>query len=419
MKLVNETRVAYKCRLDINYEAERFIIGQLECNRICYNEMLAKYLEDRQKQYELHKEDKQYEKIKINYAWVKKKYPWMYNYIGTSLDYVVLNLNSAISNWIKNFNPEKPNYCKPRFKPKWRFITASFKLKPESFKILDNNRIKLSKLDSTLKVINHRNFDISKTKSLTIERYPSGTYYAIFSLEKSDLRTIDTVDTDRTIAIDLGIKKYFTFIDTDGNYGTIENPKIYREYEDRKKFLDKKLARKRKYHKKANPQDRKGTHNEKDYPYSKRYQKVRRQKAALEEHVARVRKDFLNNLTTKLVKNYNTIIIEDISVSELVKKTNEEFKNVSKDARHNINKATYDVGWYMFTQMLKYKCEWNNRTLIIADEFYESTQLCSNCGYKNEDLKDVSIREWTCPQCNKHHDRDLNACQNLLKHRIK
>lgn len=415
MKLIKSTRVSYKCRIEIDYETERFILGQLECNRICYNKMLEKYLKDRDNQIKNHIEGEPYEKISINYTWIKEENPWMYDYIGDSLDYVVKNLHEALSNWFKNYDPKNPAFCRPQFKKKWRYITASFKLRARVFKILPNNEIILNKLkDHTIKVINHRNLDLTKTKTLTIVRHPSNTYYAVFSFETSDLRTIDIIENNDTIAIDLGIKNYFTYIDSNGNYGTVENPKIYKESEKRKALLDKRLSRKRRAHKKLHPEDRYGQHNEEDYPYSKRYQKTRRQKAALSEHTARARNYFLNNLTTNIVKNYNKIIIEDIRVKELVQKTNDEFKNKSKKARHNINKATYDVGWYIFRQMLEYKCKWNNRELIIADKEFPSTQMCSSCGYINEKLKDVKIREWICPECNAKHDRDLNACQNLL-----
>jgi putative transposase len=81
---------------------------------------------------------------------------------------------------------------------------------------------------------------------------------------------------------------------------------------------------------------------------------------------------------------------------------------------HNLAKRISDVSWSEFTRMLEYKALWHDKIIQKIDRFYPSSQLCSVCGYKNEDIKDLSIRRWICPQCNTKHNRDVNAAKNIL-----
>ena len=81
---------------------------------------------------------------------------------------------------------------------------------------------------------------------------------------------------------------------------------------------------------------------------------------------------------------------------------------------HKLAKAISDVSWYEFCRQLEYKCLWYNKQFVRIDTYFASSQICSSCGFKNSDIKDLDIREWTCPECNKHNDRDINAATNIL-----
>ena len=120
------------------------------------------------------------------------------------------------------------------------------------------------------------------------------------------------------------------------------------------------------------------------------------------EHVSNQRKDYINKLTTDIVRKYDDICIEDLNVSEMQK-------------NHFGAKAALEVSFYEIRRQLEYKCAWYGKNLHIVDRYFPSSQLCSFCGWKNPKTKDLSVREWDCPCCGVHHIRDLNAALNILQ----
>jgi putative transposase len=241
--------------------------------------------------------------------------------------------------------------------------------------------ISFPKFKEGIKAVLHRKFE-GIIKSSTVSKTPSGKYYISVLVETGgDLPKTKKPKESKTLGIDLGIKDFATFSD-----GTvINNPRHFRKKQKALKRTQRKLARKKK-----------GSKN--------RY-KQRIKVAILHEKVSNCRKDFLHKVTHDIVENqdYNSVAIEDLDVAEML----------GKGKKNKLSRNIADAGWGMFRQFLTYKCERKGKNLLVIGRFEPSSKLCT-CGYLNSSLT-LKNREWDCPRCHSHHERDELAAKNIKR----
>ena len=299
---------------------------------------------------------------------MKKVYSWLKEVDKFALTNAIYNMDSAYQKFFK----EHAGY--PKFKSKHnrhKSYTTNFTNGNISVDF-DREKIKLPKL-KYIKAKIHRKF-VGQIKSVTISQLPSGKYYVSILVETEHN---PLVKINRQIGLDLGIKDLC--ITSDGK--KYENPKTIKKHEKKLAKLQRQLAHKNKK--------------------SRNYQKKRKQIALCHEKITNVRKDYLHKLSNEIISENQVIVSETLQIRNMVK-------------NHNLAKSISDVSWYEITRQLDYKAKWNDRIYIKIDTFYASSQLCSCCGYKNKETKDLSIRQWKCPNCGEIHDRDVNAANNIL-----
>ena len=297
---------------------------------------------------------------------------WLAEADRSAYTYTLRDLDSAYQNFFRGLKTGK-HVGFPKFKSKksnrLSYTTQKF---GTNIKILDNC-IQLPKLGLVKCCVSKK--IQGRVLSATISKNSSGKYFV--SVCCADVEIEPLPKTDKFIGVDLGIKH----LAVDSNGVEHPNNKYLAKSEKKLARLQRQLSRK--------PSG------------SKRHEKARIKVARLYEHIANQRKDQLHNLTTQLVRENDIICIEDLTVAGMVRN------------RH-LAKAISDVGMGEFRRQLQYKCDWYGKTLVEIDRFYPSSQICSCCGHQNRDVKDLSIREWTCPNCGTHHDRDVNAAKNIL-----
>lgn len=354
-------------------QAQQVLLGRtFGCTRYVFNYCLDKARSD----YEAYKANPARLKPQVNYNEFSRQltalktspdHIWLNEVSSTALQQSLRRLGAAFTVFFSKSRKGKSGY--PNFRSKYR--RQSITLTTDGFRVKDG-KVYIAKCSTPLNIIWHRELP-SQPTSLTISLEPTGRYFISFVCEYQPQPT----NGQGIIGIDLGI----TDIATMSTGETIANPRHYIKAACRLGRLQRQLSKKK--------------------PGSKNRDKARLKVAKLHAHIANQRKDFLHQLTTRLVSKNQAIVIEDLAVG-----------NMGRN-RH-LSKHIMTAGWGMFRAMLDYKVvasSWCR--LIVADRYYPSSQLCSTCGERPDQKLKLATRVWTCPKCHTQHQRDDNASKNL------
>ena len=351
--------LSHKIRIYPNHEQEKFLKKSCGVARFAYNWGLEEW----QNQYKnggkpnRFKLDKQFNSIK------KQEFPFVCEVSKCCSQIAFANLGKAY----KNFFDRRAKY--PKFKKKG--IHDSFGLDNLNFRV-DGKHIKLAKM-APMRMAEPLRFD-GKIVSGTVSRAADKWYISIAVEVKKDLTL---PKTGKFVGVDLGVKDIA--ITSDGC--KFANPRWIQKSEKKLKRLQRELSRRQRA--------------------SKRRERTRLRLARQHNRITNQRKDWLHKITTYLIRSYDVIALEDLNVRGMVK-------------NHNLAKSITNVAFGEFNRQIEYKAQMYGKQIYRVDRFFPSSKTCSNCGCVQEKMP-LHVREWTCPDCGAHHDRDINAATNLLQ----
>lgn len=371
---------AFRYRLYPTEEQILFFAKTFGCVRFIYNVMLY----DKIEHYKINGTA-----LNNTPAQYKKEHSFLKEVDSLALANAQLNLQRAYLNFFRELKKGNKDQGFPNFKKKSYHQKYTTNNQGSTIQIQDDKYLKLPKLKTSVKIKYHRRIPKEALiKSATVERMSSGKFY-VSILTEVDVQSLPKAD--KKVSLDLGVKSFAVTSDKKEK----QAPKALIKYEKRLAFLQRSLARKKK-----------GSAN---------YYKNKKKIAVVHERIANIRKDFLHKYSFQLINENQVINIEDLDVKSMLKRIKQSENPEKYDRYQNVlHKHISDASWTIFSNMLAYKANWYGRTLNKVDRYFPSSQLCHICGYKNEEVKNLSVRQWTCPQCNNTHDRDYNASMNLL-----
>ncbi|NEO63284.1 MAG: IS200/IS605 family element transposase accessory protein TnpB [Moorea sp. SIO4G2] len=355
---------AYRYRFYPTPEQETLLRRTIGCVRLVYN----KALDARTKGWYERQERITYkETSSMLTGWKKEEDLFFLNEVScVPLQQGLRHLQTAFTNFFAG-RAKYPNFKKKRNGGTAEFTKSAFKWR--------NSQIYLAKCQEPLPIRWSRQLPANCNPStVTVSLDPSNRWH--ISIRFNDHRDLSLPPTSHQIGFDLGI----TSLITTSNGDQITNPKHFKK-------LKKKLAK----YQKALSRKKKGSNNR---------CKARLKVARIHAKIKDSRRDFTHKLTTKLVKENQLIAFEDLAVKNLVK-------------NHKLAQVISDANWAEIIRQVKYKSEWYDRKAVLIDRWFPSSKLCSVCLNRVESLP-LNIREWDCPSCNAHHDRDINASINIL-----
>lgn len=377
--------IAHKIELVPNKKQEEYFVKACGVARFSYNWALEQW----NKQYQAYKQDNslpkpnEFDLRKQLNAIKQEQYPFLLEVTKCAPQQAIKNLGKAFTSFFKKQNKY------PRFQKKGK--NDSFYMDNSVIEVA-GKKIRIPKLGWVKMRENIRFYGniISATISRTADKWFVSIQIAI---EINPQPT--AIENQEAVGVDLGVADLAILSDGTKFSGSKPLKKSLKKLKRLSKSLSKKQWGEEIY------TDKNGVERKRKVP-SKNYLKAKTKLARVHAKVANIRKDGLHKITTYLIQKYDIICIEDLNVKGMMQ-------------NKKLARAISDMGFYEFKRQLLYKAEMCGKNIVLADRWFPSSKTCSECGHKMDEMP-LSVREWECPNCHTHHDRDVNAAINLKKY---